>query len=73
MLQDLLNRLRKEVVTTANVSEKTDKFEIKFEIGGIKHTYGLGGLHSENEPEIFIADSRFRLIDSDVTLTQWRN
>lgn len=73
VLQDLLNRLRQETVTTANVSDKDDKFEIKFEIGGIKHTYGLGGLHSENEPEIFIADSKSKLIDSDVTLTQWRN
>jgi DNA polymerase elongation subunit (family B) len=67
VLQNLLNRLKQEIVTTANVSEKDDKFEIKFEIGGIKHTYGLGGLHSENEPEIFIADSKSKLIDSDVT------
>ena len=67
VLKDLLNRLKQEIVTTANVSDKDDKFEIKFEIGGIKHTYGLGGLHSENEPEIFIADSKSKLIDSDVT------
>lgn len=67
-LQNLLTRLKSEVVSTANVGdEDRTKFEIKFVIGGVKHTYGLGGLHSENEPEIFEPDDSMKLIDSDVT------
>ena len=42
------------------------KFEIKFEIGGVKHTYGIGGLHSENDPEVFEPLDDEMLLDSDV-------
>lgn len=74
VLKALLKRLKQEVVSSINIKdrENEDRFEIKFQIGGINHTYALGGLHSENDPEIFIAGDNL-LIDSDVTLTQWRN
>lgn len=67
VLQNLLKQLKQEVVSSVNIKDKEEdsKFEIKFIIGGINHTYGLGGLHSENNPEIFISGNNL-LIDSDV-------
>lgn len=53
-LQNLLENLKKQRIPIQNAS--TEKWELKFEIGGVKHTYGLGGLHSENEPEKFEPD-----------------
>ena len=61
----MLAKLKETVIPITNVP-KGYKFEIKFEIGGIKHTYGIGGLHSENEPEIFEPLEDELLIDSDV-------
>ena len=66
ILQKVLNQLKSSVIPITNVP-KDYKFEIKFEIGGVKHTYGIGGLHSENEPEIYEPSDDEMLIDSDVT------
>lgn len=64
-LQNVLTKLKQTVIPITNVP-KGYKFEIKFEIGGVKHTYGVGGLHSENDPEKFESDSDSYLVDSDV-------
>lgn len=66
VLQNVLAKLKNTVIPITNMP-KGYKFEIKFEIGGVKHTYGIGGLHSENEPEIFEPNDSEMLIDSDVT------
>lgn len=66
VLQNVLAQLKKTVIPITNVP-KGYKFEIKFEIGGVKHTYGIGGLHSENEPEAFEPSDNEMLLDSDVT------
>lgn len=71
-LQNVLKKLKSTTIPITNIP-KGYKFEIKFEIGGVRHTYGIGGLHSENNPEKFEPDNNEMLIDSDVTLTQWRN
>ena len=65
-LQGVLAKLKETIIPITNVP-KGYKFEIKFEIGGVKHTYGIGGLHSENDPEIFEPSEEELLIDSDVT------
>ena len=62
----MLAKLKETIIPITNVP-KGYKFEIKFEIGGVKHTYGIGGLHSENDPEIFEPSEEELLIDSDVT------
>ena len=64
-LQGVLSKLKETVVPITNVP-KGYKFEIKFEIGGVKHTYGIGGLHSENDPEVFEPLDDEMLLDSDV-------
>ena len=66
ILQKVLKQLKETVIPITNVP-KGYKFEIKFEIGGVKHTCGIGGLHSENDPEIFEPSDDELLIDSDVT------
>lgn len=70
-LQDLLETLKGLTIPINDDLTKEEKlknkFEMKFIIGGIEHTYGLGGLHSKNDPEIFIAGDDKCLIDSDVT------
>lgn len=65
-LQNVLKKLKSTTIPITNVP-KGYKFEIKFEIGGVRHTYGIGGLHSENNPEKFEPDNNEMLIDSDVT------
>lgn len=69
-MQDILDFLKNQVIkiddTLSKEEKLKNKFEVKFEIGGLEHTYGLGGLHSVNKPEIFIGGDDY-LIDSDVT------
>ena len=65
-LQKVLEQLKQTTIPITNIP-KGYKFEIKFEIGGVKHTYGIGGLHSENDPEIFEPSDDEMLLDSDVT------
>lgn len=64
-LQKVLAQLKETTIPITNVP-KGYKFEIKFEIGGVKHTYGIGGLHSENDPEVFEPLDDEMLLDSDV-------
>lgn len=69
VLQNLLKRLKETSVSSANINsdDAPNKFEIKFEVGGVQHTYGIGGLHSVNKPEVFLQNVDYQLIDSDVT------
>ena len=43
-------------------------FERKFLLGGVEHTFGMGGLHSVNVPEKFEPDEDTVLYDDDVAL-----
>lgn len=65
VLQNVLKQLKQTTIPITNVP-KGYKFEIKFEIGGVRHTYGIGGLHSENDPEVFEPTDEEMLVDSDV-------
>ena len=44
-----------------------NSFERKFIIGGLLHTFGVGGLHSVNKPEGFEPEEGYILADSDAT------
>lgn len=66
-LQKLLEELKEQVLTPGDNS-----FERKFIIGGLLHTFGVGGLHSVNKPEGFEPEEGYILADSDATLIQWR-
>lgn len=61
-LQKLLEELKEQVLTPGDNS-----FERKFIIGGLLHTFGVGGLHSVNKPEGFEPEEGFILADSDAT------
>jgi len=43
-----------------------NSFERKFFLNGVEHTFGMGGLHSVNVPEIFKADDDIAIFDDDV-------
>lgn len=43
-----------------------NSFERKFFLGGVEHTFGMGGLHSVNKPEAFEPDENTMLFDDDV-------
>ena len=45
-----------------------NSFEKTFFLGGVKHTFGMGGLHSVNEPEAFEPSEDTVLYDDDVAL-----
>lgn len=45
-----------------------NEFERKFILGGVKHTFGMGGLHSVNKPEKFEPGDNIVLYDDDVAL-----
>lgn len=66
-LQKLLEDLKAQVLIPGDNS-----FERKFIIGGLLHTFGVGGLHSVNKPEGFEPEEGYILADSDATLIQWR-
>lgn len=61
-LQDLLKDLKNQTITPNDNS-----FERKFILGGVPHTFGMGGIHSVNEPEQFEPKDSQLLIDQDVT------
>lgn len=61
-LQKLLEELKEQVLTPGDNS-----FERKFIIGGLLHTFGVGGLHSVNKPEGFEPEEGYILADSDAT------
>lgn len=43
-----------------------NSFERKFVLGGVEHTFGMGGLHSVNTPEVFIGNDNTLILDDDV-------
>lgn len=60
-LQKLLSDL-KAYCTDPN----DNSFERKFLLNGVEHTFGMGGLHSVNQPEKFEPDENTVLYDDDV-------
>lgn len=61
-LKELLEDLKSQCI-----NPNDNSFERKFIVGGLLHTFGLGGLHSVNKPEIFEPDPDMILRDEDVT------
>ena len=61
VLQNLLKDLKK---TCLNPNDNS--FERKFLLGGVEHTFGMGGLHSVANPECFYAKDGYLLRDDDV-------
>ena len=60
-LQKLLEDLKQHC---ANPNDNS--FERHFLLGGVEHTFGMGGLHSVNTPERFEPDANTLLLDDDV-------
>ena len=61
----VLQKLLKDLKATC-LNPNDNSFERKFYLGGVEHTFGMGGIHSVNEPSIFKATDGYRLIDDDV-------
>lgn len=68
ILQNLLKDLKEQCI-----NPNDNSFERQFYLGETKHTFGMGGIHSVNSPEIIIPDDDELLGDFDVTLAHWRN
>ena len=62
VLQELLKELK-----TLTVSPGRKGLERTFVIGGVKHLFSVGGLHSENKPSSFQATDKQVIVDQDVT------
>ena len=60
-LQKLLSDLKQHCA-----DPNDNSFERKFFLGGVEHTFGMGGLHSVNKPEAFEPDDSIVLYDDDV-------
>ena len=63
VLQNLLNELKQLVVSPGRKG-----LEKEFIIGGVKHLFSVGGLHSVNKPEEIIPSKNQILVDQDVAL-----
>ena len=61
VLQNLLNELKQLVVSPGRKG-----LEKEFIIGGVKHLFSVGGLHSVNKPEEIIPNESQLLVDQDV-------
>lgn len=61
ILQNLLNELKQLVVSPGRKG-----LEKEFIIGGVKHLFSVGGLHSINKPEEIIPNESQLLVDQDV-------
>ena len=61
VLQNLLSDLK-----SLCVDPNDNSFERTFVLGGVKHTFGMGGIHSVNTPEIFEPSDDEVLGDFDV-------
>lgn len=46
--------------------EKEEKAIVRCKYGNLVHSFGLGGIHSENKPQLLESDSKYILIDCDV-------
>lgn len=62
-LQNLLKELKQHC---ANPNDNS--FEKQFVLGGVLHTFGMGGLHSVNNPDVFTSDDEWVVYDDDVAL-----
>ena len=60
-LKKFLKHVKEQVLTTK------DDFKESIEFYGNTYTFGKGGLHTENKPEIFEADDEYEIIDWDVS------
>lgn len=65
--QKLLNIIRAKKVKPFRDKDDEKQFEEIFTTRYMNHTIGLGGIHSRNTPEEFIADDEYEYIDADVT------
>lgn len=61
-----LNDLKWEIAQTLVVSENNFVYKKKLSFGGNKYELGVGGLHSEDDPEKFISNDNFIIRDADV-------
>lgn len=61
VLQNLLRDLK-----TQCIDPNDNSFERQFYLGETKHTFGMGGIHSVNVPEIIVPAEDEVLIDQDV-------
>ena len=61
VLQNLLKDLKEQCI-----NPNDNSFERQFYLGETKHTFGMGGIHSVNVPEIIIPKDDEVLIDQDV-------
>jgi len=68
ILQDILLELLGQTVSPGRKG-----YERHFLLDNVKYTIGVGGLHTVNEPEIFIPNEDEVISDVDVALMQWRN
>lgn len=60
-LQNLLKELRELCI-----DPNDNSFERHFDLGGVEHTFAMGGVHSVNKPEIFEANDNTFILDDDV-------
>lgn len=61
ILQSVLNDMKHQIVSPSRKG-----YENKFIFSGLKYSVGVGGIHSENKPEIIIPKEDEMLIDIDV-------
>lgn len=62
-LQDVHDWFNNMVLYSNGLSEDKDRV---ITIGKLQHSLGLGGMHSINRPNVYIADEEFMYIDADV-------
>ena len=60
----VLQKLLEELKSTC-MNPNDNSFERHFILGGVEHTFGMGGVHSVNQPEIFEPQDQL-LVDWDV-------
>jgi DNA polymerase elongation subunit (family B) len=61
VLNDLLISLKKESFQTG-----VSKFSKKIIFGGVAYQLGIGGIHSNDKPDLFIADEKTKIVDCDI-------
>lgn len=62
ILRNVLSDMKKQIVSPGRKG-----YENKFVFRGLKYSVGVGGIHSENKPEIIIPKEDEMLIDIDVS------
>lgn len=61
-----LKRIKREIADIAVRKLTGFKYSKKVEFGGITYDLGVGGLHSEDFPALFVSDDNFYIIEQDV-------